>query len=100
MHISPFLRCPITDLTGGIVSYQLLGRCAKQEMEMMDCIEAYGLDRGIKKCTELIEDFKECHTMTKQFKRFIALRNERERQIASGKLTDENKYVTPRIDSF
>lgn len=69
-NISPFLRSPVTDITGGLVSHQLLGRCARQEMEMMDCIEAYGLDRGIQKCQSFIEDFKECHTLTKQFKRF------------------------------
>lgn len=72
MHsISPFLRSPFTDLTGGMVSHQLLGRCAKEEMEVMECIEAYGYDRGVKKCKLLIEDFTECHTLRKQFLRFM-----------------------------
>ncbi|XP_028172888.1 NADH dehydrogenase [ubiquinone] iron-sulfur protein 5-like [Ostrinia nubilalis] len=98
--ISPFLRSPMTDITGGVTSHQLLGRCAKQEMEMMDCLEAYGMDRGVKKCSELIDDFSECHNLNKQFKRFVAIRSERNRQIAAGKLTGDNKYVTPKIDSF
>lgn len=71
MHnISPFLRSPFTDITGGMVSHQLLGRCQMQEMEMMDCMEAYGLERGLKKCRYLLDDYRECHTTLKQYKRF------------------------------
>ncbi|XP_063366687.1 NADH dehydrogenase [ubiquinone] iron-sulfur protein 5-like [Cydia amplana] len=98
--ISPFFRSPWTDLTGGMISHQLHGRCATREMDMMDCLEAYGLDRGMRKCKDLIEEFKECHTLTLQFKRFYAMRAERERQIAEGKLKGECRYVTPKIDSF
>lgn len=64
----------MTDITGGIISYQLLGQCAKQEMELMDCMEAYGLDRGLKKCKKLVEDYRECHTKVKQFRRFYVSR--------------------------
>ncbi|XP_045502228.1 NADH dehydrogenase [ubiquinone] iron-sulfur protein 5-like [Colias croceus] len=100
MSISPFLRSPFTDLTGGMFSHQLLGTCQKEEMRYMDCLEAYGLDRGRNKCAYLFADFHECQTKTKQFKRFAAMRKERERQIAEGKLTGDKQYVTPRIDSF
>ncbi|XP_013193512.1 NADH dehydrogenase [ubiquinone] iron-sulfur protein 5 [Amyelois transitella] len=98
--ISPFIRSPFTDITGGLVSHQLLDRCAKQEMAFMDCLEAYGLDRGLKKCQALFEDFHECQTYCKQLKRFTAMRRERDRQIACGKLCNDNKYVSPRIDSY
>lgn len=70
MSISPFLRTPVTDLTGGLISHQLMGRCDKQEMRFMDCMEAYGMERGQVKCKALFEEFHECHTSTKQFKRF------------------------------
>ncbi|KAG6454846.1 hypothetical protein O3G_MSEX008878 [Manduca sexta] len=83
-----------------MVSHQTLGRCAKQEMDMADCLEAYGLIRGRRKCQMLIEDFAECQTLKKQFNRFILLRRERERQIASGKLTGEKQYVSPKVDSY
>lgn len=69
--ISPFFRSPFTDITGGMISHQLLDRCAKQEELVMDCLEDYGLDRGLRECKDLIEDFKECQTMTKQLKRFM-----------------------------
>ncbi|XP_028027205.1 NADH dehydrogenase [ubiquinone] iron-sulfur protein 5-like [Bombyx mandarina] len=98
--ISPFFRSPFTDITGGMIDFQILGRCGKQEMDLMNCIEAYGLGRGIKKCKGYIDDYGECRTLTKQLKRFLAIRKERQRQIACGKLTDDRKYVSPRVDSY
>lgn len=71
MSISPFLRSPFTDITGGMISHQLLGRCQKQEAHYMDCLEAYGLDRGKRKCHDLLHDFKECQTSVLQYKRFV-----------------------------
>lgn len=70
-QVSPFIRTIFTDITGSMMSHQMLGRCATHEMAMMDCIEAYGWDRGSRKCKLLIEEFKECQTHTKQFKRFM-----------------------------
>ncbi|XP_026744141.1 NADH dehydrogenase [ubiquinone] iron-sulfur protein 5 [Trichoplusia ni] len=100
MSISPFLRSPFTDVTGGLVSQQMLGRCQKQEGRFMDCLEAYGLDRGKVKCASLFEDFHECQTSTKQFKRFMAMRYERDRQISEGKLKGDAKYESPKVDSY
>ncbi|OWR49931.1 NADH dehydrogenase [ubiquinone] iron-sulfur protein 5-like [Danaus plexippus] len=100
MSISPFFRNPVTDITGGLVSHQMLGDCQRQEMRFMDCLEAYGLDRGRVKCANIFEDFHECQTKTKQFKRFMAMRRERDRQIAEGKLKGDEKYLSPKIDSF
>ncbi|CAG9133970.1 unnamed protein product [Plutella xylostella] len=71
--ISPFFRSPFTDLTGGMVSHHLLGRCQRQEIRLMDCLEAHGLDRGMRECGPLIDDYRECHTLRKQFQRFMAL---------------------------
>lgn len=69
--ISPFFRSPFTDITGGMISHQQLGKCATEEMEMMNCMEAYGLDRGVRKCKALIIDFNECQKTHLQFKRFM-----------------------------
>nr|XP_053614311.1 NADH dehydrogenase [ubiquinone] iron-sulfur protein 5-like [Plodia interpunctella] len=98
--LSPFFRSPFTDITGGMISHQLLDRCALQEMAVMDCLEAYGLDRGLQKCKHLVEDFHECQTHCKSYKRFLAMRKERDRQIACGRLCGEDKYCSPRIDSY
>lgn len=35
-------------------------------MRVMNCLEAYGVDRGMTKCKDLIDDFKECSTLKKQ----------------------------------
>lgn len=70
MSISPFLRSPFTDITGGMISHQLLGKCQNEEARYMECLEAYGLDRGRAKCHPLLHDFKECQTSELQFKRF------------------------------
>ncbi|CAB3242409.1 unnamed protein product [Arctia plantaginis] len=83
-----------------MISHQMLGRCQKEEARYMDCLEAYGLERGKVKCAPLFGDYHECHTLNKQFKRFIAIRREREKQIAEGKLTGDDRYVTPKIDSY
>ncbi|CAH0713173.1 unnamed protein product, partial [Brenthis ino] len=78
----------------------MLGNCQKQEMRYMDCLEAYGLDRGKVKCHEYFADYHECQTKIKQFKRFVAMRRERDRQIAEGKLKGDEQYLNPRIDGF
>ncbi|KAJ2948371.1 hypothetical protein O0L34_g7608 [Tuta absoluta] len=99
--LSPFFRSPFTDLTGGLVSHQVVGtRCGPIELETMECLERYGLDRGVRKCRCLIEDFKECQMQAKQYGRFVAMRAERNRQIREGILKDDKKYVTPRVDSY
>ncbi|CAG4947866.1 unnamed protein product [Colias eurytheme] len=98
--VSPVIRTVFTDITGAMLSYQMLGRCAKQEMDMMNCMEAYGYGRGVRKCRDYIDEYHECHTRKKQFARFTAMRKERERQIACGQLTGDKQYVTPRIDSY
>lgn len=39
-------------------------------MKMMECFEAYGLERGKRECADLISDFQECVGMQKQLMRF------------------------------
>lgn len=70
MSLSPVLRSPLTDMTGCIHNFQGHPKCAKFEMNMIDCLEAYGMDMGAKKCALIIEDFQECASRSKQFQRF------------------------------
>ncbi|XP_056630541.1 uncharacterized protein LOC130441062 [Diorhabda sublineata] len=101
MSLSPWLKSPFTDLTGSLVNHQWYGVCANLELKVLDCLEAYGLDRGLKKCHLLIEDFRECSLRTKQFKRMKAMRNERHRQYFNGERTKEKKYAkAPTYDSY
>lgn len=71
MSLGPFLRSPLTDLTGCLINHQTYGRCAEFEMDMMDCLEAYGMDKGAIKCKDLVSDFQECVGSKKQIMRMI-----------------------------
>ncbi|XP_050521992.1 NADH dehydrogenase [ubiquinone] iron-sulfur protein 5 [Daktulosphaira vitifoliae] len=77
---TPFIRNPITDLTGPIMTAQLGQRCAEFEMRMMNCFEAYGNPLGYQKCQDYYEDFKECCTREKQMTRIYAIQKERSLQ--------------------
>lgn len=68
MSLAPFLRTPLTDLTGAMVNHQHGSACAPMEMRVMECLEAYGMERGVKnpRCKLLIEDFQECEGKMKQ----------------------------------
>ncbi|XP_005176323.1 NADH dehydrogenase [ubiquinone] iron-sulfur protein 5 [Musca domestica] len=92
MPITPYLQTPFTDLTGSLINHQTYDKCGEMEMNMMDCLEAYGADRGKKMCKDLIDDYNECFTMHKQMARFHAMRKERMRQ---GTFADP-----PRVDAY
>lgn len=66
MSLGPFFKSPLTDLTGCVINHQMYDKCADMEMNVMDCLEAYGIERGMKKCKILIDDFQECVGAKKQ----------------------------------
>lgn len=68
-EVNPALRSPFTDLTGCLLNHQNHDKCGRMEMNMMDCLEAYGAQRGKIKCKDLIDDYKECYSMRKQLLR-------------------------------
>lgn len=67
--LSPYFRSPFTDIFGSMINHQQYGRCGRFELNMMECMEAYGLEKGRVKCAKLIDDFNECQSLTKQFLR-------------------------------
>lgn len=69
--LSPYFRSPFTDIFGSMINHQQYGRCTRFEMNMMECLEAYGLDKGKVKCVDLIDDFNECQNLTKQYLRHM-----------------------------
>jgi NADH dehydrogenase (ubiquinone) Fe-S protein 5 len=66
MPLTPFFRTPFTDFTGGLINAQHYDKCGQFELDVIECLEAYGQDRGKLKCRDLIEDFNECLTLTKR----------------------------------
>ncbi|XP_071443735.1 uncharacterized protein ND-15 [Hetaerina americana] len=99
MSVTPFLRIPVTDLTGYALNHQHNGRCADLELKMMDCLEAYGRGLGKTKCQDIIEDFKECNTRAKQVDRIVKMRYERHRQYYMNE-RKEHYEPSPKIDSY
>ncbi|KAK9880603.1 hypothetical protein WA026_011843 [Henosepilachna vigintioctopunctata] len=101
MSLSPYFKSPFTDLTGSIVNHQFFGKCRKFEERAIDCMEAYGLERGRRECKTLIEDFTECSLAHKRLARFEIMVKERDRQINAGERKKEDGYAPPPvIDSF
>lgn len=73
--LSPYFRSPFTDVFGSMINHQQYGRCGRFELNMMECMEAYGLEKGRVKCAKLIDDFNECQSLTKQFLRQMVCAN-------------------------
>jgi NADH dehydrogenase (ubiquinone) Fe-S protein 5 len=61
----PYLRNPLSDITGSLNNHQM-SKCGEFEMRMMECLEAYGVKRGLThpRCEALAGDFKECVNKT------------------------------------
>ncbi|XP_055694041.1 NADH dehydrogenase [ubiquinone] iron-sulfur protein 5 [Lutzomyia longipalpis] len=101
MSAQPFLRNIFTDITAGIPNCQHYDKCGDFEVQMMECLEAYGTDVGRTKCADIISDFQECVLRKKQMLRFHAMRNERHRQWLTGERSSEEHYAPPpRVDSY
>ncbi|KAJ6647622.1 NADH dehydrogenase [ubiquinone] iron-sulfur protein 5 [Pseudolycoriella hygida] len=99
MSLSPAFRSPFTDLTGCLHNFQGHPQCARFEMNMIDCLEAYGLHMGSKKCKDLIDDFQECASRNKQVQRVQAMRMERHRQYYFGD-RKEHFAEPPKEDAY
>ncbi|XP_014279426.1 NADH dehydrogenase [ubiquinone] iron-sulfur protein 5 [Halyomorpha halys] len=75
-----YFKTPLTDLTGTILTHQYFGRCQGIEMKAINCLEAYGQERGLKECGDLLGDYEECHKRFKQIARYEAIQSERRKQ--------------------
>lgn len=101
MSVTPWLRSPLTDLTGNLLTHQWYGRCAELEMNLMECLEAYGKERGTQKCKDYIQDFKECSNRELQTRRAMAMRYERQRQYYTGERKEADRYApAPPPESY
>lgn len=101
MNVTPYIKTPFTDVTGHFMHSSFGGRCVDFEIKMMNCLEAYGAYRGERVCADLIEDFRECQFSLKQNARNAAMKKERERQYASGELSEKDRYApSPKLGSY
>lgn len=65
-HFGPAFRTPMTDLVGNLITHQTATRCADFEMRAMECLEAYGVQKGRVRCVDYLDDLRECAFQTKQ----------------------------------
>lgn len=98
MSLSPWLKTPLTDLAG-VVSNQWGDKCGKLELQAVECVEAYGIDKGLKACDVLLRDFRECVTGELQDRRLYAMYRERERQYKAGE-RQERYFPPPNTETF
>jgi NADH dehydrogenase (ubiquinone) Fe-S protein 5 len=99
-NVTPFFRSPFTDLTQVVLNAQHYDKCGEFEMQMMECMEAYGAVQGKTKCADLTADFKECYLQTKQRNRSVEMRSERDRQYRAGERKEHYQQPGPRVDSY
>lgn len=66
MPITAYIRNPLTDLTGMMLTNQFMSPCSRLEEKTVNCYEAYGADKGSVNCKDLVEDLYECVTRTKE----------------------------------
>lgn len=66
MPVTPYIRSPLSDLTGPLLTHQNFGQCGNLEMQVIHCYENYGKDLASRKCADIIDDYKECFLKQKQ----------------------------------
>uniref|UniRef100_A0A6V7IQM7 Uncharacterized protein n=1 Tax=Bracon brevicornis TaxID=1563983 RepID=A0A6V7IQM7_9HYME len=99
--VTPIIKGPITDIFSAVGNFQNHQECWKRELELVDCLEAYGPLHGQTKCHDLMADLRECVIKGKQRQRFLIMRRERLRQIADGERDPENAFIeSPPADSY
>nr|CAD7198389.1 unnamed protein product [Timema douglasi] len=99
MSINPILRTPFTDITSTVLVHRK-GKCTPLELRMLNCFEAYGIERGKTLCNDILEDFHECCTHKKQLQRTYAMQAERDRQYKAGERSKEDRYAKTPIKKY
>lgn len=75
--------------------------CADMELNVAECLEAYGVVRGQEKCAKFLEDFKECRSEWLTQMRWYIMRQERMKKVAKGEIPFSERWGKPYpYDSF
>ncbi|XP_015516645.1 NADH dehydrogenase [ubiquinone] iron-sulfur protein 5 [Neodiprion pinetum] len=99
MDFAPAFRTPVMDLTGCLINAQQSHRCKDYELHFYECMEAYGIPKGYKKCSDMFEDYHECLTLGKQKARVQAIAQEQARQYKEG-IIPKPYADPPKRDSY
>ncbi|XP_034236277.1 uncharacterized protein LOC117642312 [Thrips palmi] len=93
---APLIRTPVTDMIGNLFSAQEGPTfCANMEMMMLNCLDQYGYNRGVKMCGGYIQDMEECRHQTLELMRVNVMSEERRRQYRDGKRQKEYEDCPP-----
>lgn len=96
---SPLFKTPFTDLFFNVRNLQCLKECAHYELQLIDCLEAYGYHRGKEKCRLILSDMYECAMKNKRLRRVYAMQEERDRQFKNGE-RPEHYTEKPPLDLY
>lgn len=69
--------------------------CADFEINLAECLEAYGIAEGHVRCHKYSEDLTECRAGIMSVYRSYLMRAERAKKLATGKLPLSQRYGTP-----
>lgn len=93
---APLVRTPITDWLGNLLSAQEGPTfCANIEMLMLNCLDQYGYNRGVKMCGGYMQDMEECRSQFFELMRVNVMQEERRRQYRDGKRQKEFEECPP-----
>lgn len=73
-------------------------KCADMELNMVECLEAYGVHKGNEMCMKFIEDFGECKMAWMAAQRNSLLRRERWKKMMKGEISARNPLGTQPPD--
>ncbi|XP_012222101.1 NADH dehydrogenase [ubiquinone] iron-sulfur protein 5 [Linepithema humile] len=95
---APLFKTPITDVFFHVRNLQCLKECAHYELQLIDCMEAYGYHKGKEKCRLILSDMYECGVKFKRAQRVMTMMAERDRQLESGEKKEYAK--APPLDVY
>ncbi|XP_017879575.1 uncharacterized protein LOC108624651 [Ceratina calcarata] len=90
------IESPVSDMIKVSVHVQDDGLCRDFELQLAECVEAYGFYRGQTKCEAMIHDLSECLKGEKRRSRNDIIYGEMTRQVENG----ERKYEKPPFLAF
>ncbi|XP_014209250.1 uncharacterized protein LOC106639927 [Copidosoma floridanum] len=82
LNIQPIIKCGSNTFSPSIDAQ--LTHCADFEMRLSDCLDVYGIEKGMKKCEDLLSDLRECLLNPKQRQRVKLMREQHILQYKKG----------------
>lgn len=69
--------------------------CSDFELNLVECLEAYGITKGYHQCHKYFEDYHECKSDQIKMVRAGVMKMERYKKLAKGEIPFEQRHVEP-----